>query len=207
MADDFLAVFMSSQARARVLRMFVLNQGEAFTLTHVAKRAGVSTGVARTEIRFLERAGIIKNGKVVLMLKGADRQVTADKQEEETWAFDPQCAYATALSRFVHETSPKEYSKLVERLKRSGKLAVIVLSGAFMGDVSRPADLLLVADGINEGRLERAVRDLEPHYGREIRYAVFTTPEFRYRLTIQDRLLRDTFDYPHLVLLDRARLL
>ena len=66
---------------------------------------------------------------------------------------------------------------------------------------------LLAADGLNEGRLERAIRTLEPEFGREIRYAAFSTTEFRYRLTVQDRLIRDTLDYPHLVLLDKTRLL
>ena len=76
-----------------------------------------------------------------------------------------------------------------------------------MGDPSRPADLLLAADGYNESRIEQAVRKLEPQIGREIRYAVFSTPEFRYRLTVHDRLIRDTLDFPHLILLDKTRLL
>jgi hypothetical protein len=76
-----------------------------------------------------------------------------------------------------------------------------------MGDPSRPADLIIAVDSYNERRLDQAVRELEPRFGREIRYAAFSTPEFRYRLTVQDRLIRDTLDYPHLVLLDRTRLL
>ena len=76
-----------------------------------------------------------------------------------------------------------------------------------MGDATRPADLIVALDTLNERRLEAAVRGLEPIFGREIRYAAFSTPEFRYRLTVQDRLIRDTLDFPHLVLLDRTRLL
>ena len=47
---------------------------------------------------------------------------------------------------------------------------------------------------------------LEAELGREIRYAFFTTPDFRYRLGVYDRLLRDVFDYPHRVLLDKIGL-
>jgi hypothetical protein len=99
------------------------------------------------------------------------------------------------------------YDEIVEALKRTGKLSAVVLSGSFMGDESRPADMLVAADTLNEEKLESAVRGLEPVFGREIRYAVFSTPEFRYRLTVQDKLLRDTFDFPHLVLLDRSGML
>ena len=76
-----------------------------------------------------------------------------------------------------------------------------------MGDPTRPADIIIAVDALHESRLEKAIKTLEPQFGREIRYAAFSTPEFRYRLTVQDRLIRDTLDYPHLVLLDKARLL
>jgi hypothetical protein len=53
--------------------------------------------------------------------------------------------------------------------------------------------------------METAMRTLEAIFGRELRYAAFPTAEFRYRMTVQDKLLRDTFDFPHRILLDRTR--
>jgi len=129
------------------------------------------------------------------------------KQKEASWAADQTFSHASALSKFVHEVSPVRYNSVVAGLKGLGKLTAIVLSGSFMGDDSRPADLVVIADNLNEQRLESAVRSLEREFGREIRYAAFSTPEFRYRLTVQDRLIRETLDYPHLVLLDKMRLL
>ena len=120
---------------------------------------------------------------------------------------NPEFEHTKALVRFVRDVSPVRYDEIVEALKRTGKLSAVVLSGSFMGDKSRPADILVAADSLNEARLETAVRLLEPMFGREIRYAVFSTPEFRYRLTVQDKMLRDTFDFPHLVLLDRSGML
>ena len=88
-----------------------------------------------------------------------------------------------------------------------GKLGTLVLSGSFTGDATRPVDILLAGEDLSENRLELALKSLELAFGRELRYAAFTTPELRYRLTIQDRLVRDTLDFPHLVLLDRAKIL
>lgn len=205
MSEDFLTLLLGNAARARVLRVFVFNQ-EPFTLAQIAKRAGVSAAVAQKEIRSLEKLGIIKKGKYIITLKGIKRTVTG-KQKGDTWIFDFQFKHALAVSKFVHEISPVKHSVIVEKLRRSGRLVTIVLSGTFVGDPSRPVDLVVAADGLNEKRLEQAVRSLEPLYGREIRYAVFTGPEFRYRLTVQDRLIRDTLDYPHLILLDKTKLL
>ena len=76
-----------------------------------------------------------------------------------------------------------------------------------MDDPSRPADMLVVADNLSESKVDSIVRRLEPSLGREIRYACFTTTEFRYRLAIQDRIIRDIIDYPHVILLDKYRFL
>jgi hypothetical protein len=81
----------------------------------------------------------------------------------------------------------------------------VVLSGSFVGDMSRPADIVVAGESISERRMESAMRALEGVFGRELRYATFPTAEFRYRLTVQDKLLRDTLDFPHKVLLDRIR--
>jgi hypothetical protein len=33
--------------------------------------------------------------------------------------------------------------------------------------------------------------------GKELAYAVFDTNDFKYRVSMYDKLLRDMFDYPH----------
>ena len=67
-------------------------------------------------------------------------------------------------------------------------------------------DLLIVGDHLEERVLARIVHSLEAELGREIRYASFATEDFRYRLGVYDRLLRDVFDYPHRLLIDKIGL-
>lgn len=206
MTEDFLATLLGNKNRARVLRVFALGESQAITLAQVAKRAGLNAAGATREIKALERMGIIKKVKLSITV-GKNKRIVTGKQKQVAWSFDNDLPYALALSRFIHATSPVQHKHIVEALKRSGRLSVVILSGNFMGDATRPADLILAIDGLNKDRLEAAVRGFEPQLGREIRYAVFSTPELRYRLTVEDRLIRDTLDYPHLVLLDKARLL
>ncbi|HEY4520117.1 MAG TPA: hypothetical protein VJH33_03735 [Candidatus Paceibacterota bacterium] len=207
MSDDFLSELMRNALRAKLLRMFLFSDTKAFTLADVAKNASVTPGVARKEIKVLEKLGVLKNGHVSIVLANGTNRVVHGKQKAPAWTVNSGFKHIQALSKFVHEVAPTPYRKVVTALREAGRLSAIVLSGSFMGDPSRPVDLLLAADNVNEDRLEAAVRRLEPVFGREIRYAVFTTPEFRYRLTIQDRLIRDTLDYPHIALLDRTNLL
>lgn len=203
--NEFLSVFIGSPARARILRAFVINENETFTPATAAKRSGVSTTLAARELKILEKLGVIKQTKMILPLATGKSKVR--RKPEQVWVLDPAFRYLRPLSTFVKEVTPVRYEHVVSALRRTGKLSTLVLSGSFMGDPTRPADIILAGDSLNQRKLEGAVRSLESAFGRELRYAAFSNPEFRYRLTVQDRLLRDTFDFPHLILMDRAHLL
>lgn len=217
--QDFLEFLTGNPARARILRTLVLNPNDSFSEEALAKRAKASVSVVAREVKSLDAQGVIKGTKHTVMIpakpatnskikKGkAVKSAKPTRKTETMWRASAEFRFARPLSAFVHEVAPVKYDDIVEGLKRSGKLAAVILSGTFMGDPSRPADLLVAADMIDDRRLESAVKRLEPAYGREIRYASFSTHEFQYRMTVQDRLLRDTLEYPHLVLFDRTRLL
>lgn len=210
MKEDFLTQFVGNKDRAQLLRVFTFNPTEIFTITSLAKRAGITTGAAGRELKLLEKWGLVKKNKVTtarIVKVVTTRSKAKAPAKQDVWSANLDFKHIRAVSGFVHEISPVQYDSIVDALKRSGKISAVILSGSFMGDASRPADLIVAADPLNERRLETAIRGLEPIFGREIRYAAFSTPEFRYRLTIQDRLIRDTLDFPHLVLLDRTRLL
>jgi len=206
--DDFLARFIGNPSRSQLLRVFMFNPLEQFTLALAAKRTKLSVKSAGRELKELEKLGVLKKGKTMsIMLGNGTKRVVKGKQKVDMWMVNENFKHLRALSLFVHEVSPVRYDTIVGALKSGGKVSTVILSGSFMGDASRPADMIVALDTVNERRLESAIRDLEPLFGREIRYAAFTTPEFRYRLTIQDKLIRDTLDFPHLVLIDKTRLL
>ncbi len=208
MKEDFLASLIGSKDRAQLLRVFIFNPAEALTLPALAKRAGISGASAAREIKMIERLGIVKKGKsFAISLANGTKRMVQGKQKEDMWTINKDFKHALGLSAFVHETSPVKFDNIVGALRSGGKISAVILSGSFMGDPTRPADIIVAADPLHERKLETAIRQLEPQFGREIRFAAFSTPEFRYRLTIQDRLIRDTLDFPHLVLLDRTRLL
>jgi hypothetical protein len=113
----------------------------------------------------------------------------------------------SALTTFVRDVSPAQFDLITAYLKPVGKISTVILTGSFVGDMSRPVDILLAADELQVKKLEKVLRTLEQLFGREIRYAAFSVAEFRYRMTIQDRLLRDVLDYPHTTLVDKQSVL
>lgn len=210
---DFLGAFIGNASRARIIRTFIFNQPEVYTASQLSKRSGVKGKAVMQGLKYLERLGVIKRARhanAALARKtrtGTRRKKAKSVKSEQSWFLNPAFKHLRALSSFIHEVSPILHKNILEALKDGGRLSVVILSGCFMGDITRPVDLIVAADNLNESRLERSIKKFEHLFGREMRYSAFGTAEFRYRLTVQDHLIRDTLDYPHLVLLDRMHLL
>ncbi len=206
--DDFLPEFLNNKNRARILRVFVFNTNDVMTVSDISKRSGVAPKAVLKEVKSLVKIGMVKPARAVsITLANKSKRVVKGNAKVAAWSTNSEFKHLRAVSALIHEVSPVRYDSIVGALKRGGRISAVILSGSFMGDDTRPADILIASDSINERRLEKAVRSLEPAFGREIRYAAFTTPEFRYRITVKDRLIRDTLDFPHVVLLDKTRLL
>ena len=188
---ELLAKLFGSSARLKTLRLFVFNQNTAFTIADAAQRTKLSKEIARGEIAELISSGLLRK-------KGT--------QTPLRYQANARYEHLTALDTFIRETTSVRPKKIIAILKRAGTLRFVALSGHFTGIIEPQIDLLVVGDRLEEHVLAHAVHVLEAELGREIRYASFATADFRYRLGVYDRLLRDVFDYPHRVLVDKIGL-
>lgn len=188
---DPLARLFGSPARVKLLRLFFFNDDTAFSLVDTAFRTRVAKDAARKELTALTAAGILRKRTG----KGPSGYV-ADKR----------FAHFEALKAFLRDTTEISDASIVTSIKKSGTPKLVVLSGLFTGAVESKVDLLVVGDRLDEKPLTTAIRALEAELGRELRYAYFSTEQFKYRLGVYDRLLRDVFDYPNRVIFDRIGL-
>ena len=111
-----------------------------------------------------------------------------------------------ALQSFLLGTAPVQQNQVLKQLTRVGRLKLVIIAGAFIQDFDSRIDLLIVGDNIKRIPLENAVRRLEAELGRELRYAVFNSRDFQYRLNVYDKLVRDVLDYPHQKVVNRLHL-
>lgn len=188
---DSLARLFGSPARLKLLRLFIFNDEAAFTVADAALRARVSKDATRKELSNLAVAGVLRK-KTAKMAGG--------------YGVDKRFAHFEALKLFLRSTTDISDADVVATLKRAGPARLVVLSGLFTGAIESKIDLLVVGDRLDEKALATAVHGLEAELGRELRYACFSTEDFRYRLGVYDRLLRDLFDFPHRLALDRIGL-
>ncbi len=186
-----LAKLFGSPARLKMLRLFIFNQDTNFSVESIVRRTKLSKESVRSELADLISARFLRK-------KGTH---TAARYQ-----VNPRFENREALDTFIRETTILNPKHIVTSLKKAGALRLVVLTGLFTAIIESQIDLLVVGDHLNERALASAVHSFEADLGREIRYAFFATADFRYRLGVYDRLLRDVFDYPHRLLVDKIGL-
>lgn len=188
---ETLGKIFGSPARLKIIRLFLFNKDAAFTVDEVTDRTRLTKEVARKELADLLSSSFLKKKR---------------ERAPVRYNVNTKFEHFAALDTFVRETTNIPPAAMLTTLKKAGTLRLVVLSGFFTGIPEPQADLLVVGDNLEERSLAKAVHTLEAELGREIRYAFFPTSDFRYRLGVYDRLLRDIFDYPHRLLLDKIGL-
>jgi len=188
---DPLSRLFGSAARLKLLRLFLFNDDASFPLADVAFRTKTNKDLTRKEVNVLVASGVVKK---------------KSGQGGVTFSANRKFPHYDALHQFLRATTALNDADLITPLKRAGNLRLVVLSGMFTGVIETRIDLLVVGDKLEDKPLESAVRTLEAELGRELRFAAFSTEDFRYRVGVYDRLIRDVLDYPHRTVLDKIGL-
>jgi len=179
---DVLERVFGNSAKVKIMRLFLFNTETPFTLEEIVRRTNVARNIAKKEVANLQKIGLVRRRAV---------------RKKPNWTLDPKFLYIKPLKEFLVEMGPLRHSDVVNRLKKTGKVKLVIVSGVFIHDNESRVDLLVVGDNLKKKLLENTVRSMEAEIGKELAYAVFDTQDFEYRLGMYDKLLRDILDYPH----------
>ena len=215
---EILSKLFGSAGIVKILRLFLFNPNEPYEIKDVIKRSRVDVDVARNELSMLakigflrrrsfykeaeeprSRRGSISRKKKVLKIKVKRKRVSG-------WVLNQDFSYLKELHDLLISTTSFETNNVTRRLCKVGNLKLVIIAGVFVQHWDSRLDILIVGDKIKQSQLSNVIKDIESELGREIRYAVFSTQDFKYRLGIYDRLVRDVLDYPHKAVVDRLGL-
>jgi hypothetical protein len=185
---DPLARLFGSFARLKLLRLFYFNDDMSFTVTDIAFRTKTPRDQVRKELTQLMAAEIIRK---------------RTSKSGAAYGVNRKFAHHEQLLAFLRATTNLSDANILTSFKKAGALRLVALSGLFTGAIETKIDILVVGDQLDDKHLEAAVHTLEAEFGRELSFAAFTTEDFRYRVGVYDRLVRDVFDYPHRTIFDR----
>ena len=202
--NDVLGALFGSSARVKILRLFLSNQDTDYTSDEIAKRAKVHPQTVRKELNLFAKIGLVKKQQSArLVTSGSGKNKKETKKKVTVFGIDRDFADLSALRSFVLNIAPTDDKGILKKVSGVGKIKLVIVSGEFLRESDSRVDILVVGDSVKDSKLKAAIRDLEAHMGRELRYAAFSTDDFMYRLGVYDRLIRDVLDYPHQIIVDR----
>lgn len=189
---EILEKIFGGAARVKLMRLFLFNPTLSFSSDEISSRSKIDISRMRRELGFLHKMAFIKK-----------RQ----SGRKALWFLNDRFPYLLEFQRLLLQTSLITPDKIIKRISKFGKLKLVILSGLFkeQWDESR-LDLLVVVDHAKKAAIEGVMSSIEAEIGKEVRYAVLESEDFKYRLGVGDRLIRDVMDYPHEVALDRLGL-
>lgn len=185
MSTQILEKLFGGSARLKIMRLFLFNPDKNFEKSEIIKKTQISDKEASNELKRLEKIGFIKKG----------------------YKLNQSFEYNNHLKGLLLDPKTiNDKHNLTIRFSKFCRPKLIVASGIFISTEDSRLDILVVGDAIKEKQIPNIFSDLESEIGKEIKYSVFSTDEFKYRLGFGDRLIRDLLDYPHNILLDKIGL-
>lgn len=198
---EILGKLFGSESRVKILRLFLFNQGAAFSAVDIAERSKADLYAVKHELKLLRKIGFIKRkaGKKPPTKKRHARRTTPS----DGWALNERFAYLVPMQKLLLDTVFMSDTEIHSRFSGAGKLKLVIVGGVFVQHLESRLDLLIAGDNLKRHAVEHAVKGLEAEIGKELIYAAFDTQELNYRMGMYDRLLRDVMENPHRALLDK----
>jgi len=200
---DILTAIFGTQAKVRMLRLFLFNPETPFFLEELVDRTKRTPKEIRHELQMFLKSDLLKKRLTTKDVAGLSAGQGSKKVHGLSYQLNPKFIYLNELKSFLTIASISADASLLRRFSNIGRLKLLVASGIFNQNWDARVDLLIVGDDLDLARIEHAIKAIEAEVGKELSYSAFETGDFEYRLGIHDRLIRDILDYPHVTLLDR----
>jgi len=195
---DILAKLFGGPARVKIMRLFLLNSQNVFENKDVATKSKVKPPVVRKELNLLASIGFIKKRsffKEVSLKKG--KKIIVRKKRVNGWQLCDDFSLLPPVRNLLVNTEPLRRQEIANRIKRSGDIKLVVVSGFFVHNTDSRLDILIVGDNLKKSAIENAVSVIESEVGKELKYAFLNTLDFKYRMSVYDKFIRDILDFPH----------
>ena len=199
-----LEKLFGSHARVKILKLFYLNPDQVFPAPEVVGRTNTNAAIARRELRMLQDIGFIVTGSQMEELPPDEEGKKPRKRKVTGFLLNKLFPLISELRDLVLTVEPVSKQELAKRLRRVGRVKLVALSGIFLKRGDSRIDMLIVGDNLKKGQLDRMLKLVESEVGKELSYAILETNDFKYRLGMNDKFIRDVFDYPHEIIIDKT---
>ena len=206
--DQLLEKLFESVPKIRILRLFMQNQDYNFTFSELVKRTSISSPKVKKELQKLLNIKLIKSKIIKIRPEQTSAKPKKLVRAKKTKIFyiNPSFELLRELHDLIIKSSITSRTKISQRLKKLGNVKLGIISGVFINKDDARADLLIVGDNIKRGAVDNFLHQTESELGKHLQYTVMDTKEFKYRLDMYDRFLRDVLEGPHEKLINKLNI-
>jgi len=202
---ETLGKIFGSPTRVKIMRLFLFNDKSSFDIEEIQKKTLSRKDVLKKELHLLEKAGFLQKKKKIKreekILKSG--KLSKKKKQVVAWGLNKNSALREALKTLLIDSELVKEKELLKRIKKGGKLKLLILSGIFLKRDRAIVDMLIVMDKVDKKGIEKEIHKIESEIGKELSYALFDSDEFRYRIDMYDKLVRDVIDNEQRILFDK----
>lgn len=191
---EILEKLFGNIGKVKIMKLFIFNPNSYFDLVGASAKTKIKKTQIKKDISILEKVGVIR-GRDIKNEKG---------KKVKAWHLNTSFEYLSVFKDFFIGVSPFSDNEIISKFSKAGRLKVVAVSGVFINNDESQVDLLIAGDRLKRSVLNRVIKEIEAGIGKEIKYAILDTGDFAYRLGVRDKLIRDIFDYPHNLILDKV---
>lgn len=190
-----LEALFSSKARPRILRLFFQNEEQSFNVKEIAKKCQLTQDSVKKELAKLTKINLIQ--------KKSFNKDNNQKKEKNFYILNQKFPLINELRSLLLDTPFFSQKELTSLFKKETGLQLVIITGIFLKENRSLVDLLIVSKKQKNSKILRLIKKIESQVGKEIRWSLMTIDEFNYRFGMNDRFLKDIFDYPHKNIIDK----
>ena len=209
--ESALEILFESVAKIRILRLFLQNADRMFSFPEIIVRTQVKKPAAAREIAKLIKAALIKQKMGRLPDEGESNSGATKKKhalaQKKVKLYQLQIGFPLLqeLGDLVLKSAATDRKLILQRIKRLGRVKLAIISGIFINNDNTRTDLFIVGDDIKQKTLDKFLQQIESELGKPIQYTVMELDEYKYRMNMYDRFLRDILDKPHEKLINKLQ--
>jgi len=205
--EHILEQLFGSIPRVRILRLFMQNLEAGFSLTEIAERCQIELSAVRRELKRLVRANLLRERNSIVKEKNNNtKKKKTQGKIVVAYTINPNFPLLDEVHSLVTKSFMASRKRLRTEIQKLGHVKLTVLSGIFLNNDRARTDLLIVGDKIDKRQLDVLLCRIESELGRPLQYTLMDTHEFKYRMDMYDRFLRDILERNHEKLINKLNI-
>jgi len=215
-----LGKIFGSNSRVKLMKYFLLNQGKSAYIRQIARDLNLQLNSVRRELENLEKFGLLISGNSTeavdnsaandienvsnsVSVKGikTDKGNISVKFEKKFFKANKDFILFEEMKSLIVKAQVLYERDFVDKIKKTGKIRLLILSGFFVNNQNSPVDILIVGH-LNKDKFVKMISDLEIELSREINYTILEPREFRYRMDMTDKFLINIIEARKIIVID-----